>query len=589
MWGIKKKKSTLLLVFILLILTVGRFIIQMKILPVTYVGGGVDEHVFINQAINILKGKWFGDYNTITLVKNPMYSFFYVLINKTGISYPIALIGLYILSILIFLLALYPVIKNKYYLSFTYIFLLYSPVMLDKKFGFRLYRDALLSPLVLLVVASLIGIFLYRNRRYSIFCFWAVLSGFSFFAFSYLREDAIWLKPFFYGAILITLLFLIFKKENFRTRLFRILACFVPLLILYSLTSLLNYKNEQVYGISAVNDHTETYFRDVITDLISIDDGTNQEYIWVHEEALREAFEVSPTLKKLEGQFDSFYIENSTLTTKVESEKQAEIFSGKIVWLMRLAVERAGFGYKSYINVDGKKVKGAIATNDFYKQIHQELSEAFENGSLKKRSGGLAISASAPAKTITDILGNVVPKVIYSTKQTVFYDNYFISEDIRAVSGDSSKVREIEMLINSPLNYPVSSDQSIYNRPITQMIPRVNFIIALYKATAFSFMLSSLIGLAYFGYNLIRRDYNEASYTFFIISLGLIASYFILLIGVSWAYSWVSGDTMNRLYFYTSGAVPILQIFYVINFYGFLKLIKSLISKYKFRNQKFKE
>jgi len=95
------------------------------------------------------------------------------------------------------------------------------------------------------------------------------------------------------------------------------------------------------------------------------------------------------------------------------------------------------------------------------------LSEAFENGSLKKRSGGLVISASAPAKTITDILGNVVPKVIYSTKQTVFYDHYFISEDIRAVSGDASKVREIEMLINSPLNYPVSSNQSIYNRPIT--------------------------------------------------------------------------------------------------------------------------
>ncbi len=117
--GELRKKSTLLLVLILSILTVGRFIIQMKILPVTYVGGGVDEHVFINQAINILKGKWFGDYNTITLVKNPMYSFFYVLINKTGISYPIALIGLYILSILIFLLALYPVIKNKYDLSFT--------------------------------------------------------------------------------------------------------------------------------------------------------------------------------------------------------------------------------------------------------------------------------------------------------------------------------------------------------------------------------------------------------------------------------------------------------------------------------------
>ncbi|MFD2729122.1 hypothetical protein [Enterococcus camelliae] len=581
MCSIKKNYSSIILFFILLILTLGRFVIQMKILPVTYVGGGVDEHVFVNQAINILKGKWFGDYNSITLVKNPMYSFFYVFVNKVGLSYPIALIGFYIVSILIFILAIFPIIKNKYYLSFTYVFLLYSPVMLDKKFGFRLYRDALLSPLVLLVIASLIGLYLYRNKCQPILYMWGILSGISFFIFSYLREDAIWLKPFFFGALLITCLFILFEKKSFSERIIRMIACLIPFLILYSFTSLLSQKNKEVYGVAVVNDHTETYFRNVITDLIAIDDGTNQEYVWVHEDALRQAFEVSPTLKKLEEQFDSFYIDNSTLTTKVDSEGQAEIFSGKIVWLMRLAVERAGLGYKPYVIVDGKQVRGAVATNNFYKKVHKELSVAFEDGSLKKRTKGIAISSSAPAKTSADIINNVIPKVLYSTKQTVFYENYFINEDIRAVNGDSSKVREIEMLINSPLNYPVSSEQSIYNRPITKMIPRVNFIINLYRGTVWTLIVTSLIGMLYFIFCLFNRNFQEHFFGISIINLGLIASYFILLIGVSWAYSWVSGDTMNRLYFYTSGAVPVLQIFYVINCYGFVKLLTATISKYK--------
>lgn len=570
-----------LLIVLLSILTIGRFIIQMKIPPVTYVGGGVDEHVFVNQALNILKGEWFGEYNSITLVKNPVYSFFYVGINKLGISYPIALIGVHIFAILAVIGAIFPIVKNKFYLSFTYLFLLYSPVMLDKKFGFRLYRDALLTPLVLMVLASVIGLFLYRNRSKLSMVGWSTFGGISFFLFAYLREDSMWLKPFFYGAILLTIIGVLVLKTNWLNKLLKVGICFIPMLLIFGLTNVLAYKNEQVYGVNAINDHTQTNFSHVITDLVSIDDETNQEYIWVHEGALRSAFEVSPTLKKLEEQFDSFYIENSTLTVKVDSEEQAEIFSGKIVWLMRLAVERAGYGYKPYIIVDGEKVPGAIATDDFYKNVHQELTEAFESGELKKRTEGIAISKSAPAKSVEDIVENVVPKVLFATGQTINYSMYFINDSLSFVSGDTNRIREIEMLISTPLNYPSNVDQSQYNRPITKMIPLVNSIMSIYQYTAIAVLICAMSGFIFSLYKLMRKDFEEKYIAITLISLGLISSYFALLFGISWAYSWVSGETMNRLYFYTSGSIPILQMFYVISGIGFFEMIKQIFRKFK--------
>lgn len=570
-----------ILAALLIFLTFFRFIIQMKIPPVTYVGGGVDEHVFINQAINMLKGNWFGEYNSITLVKNPVYSFFYVGINKLGISYPVALISFHIISIFALIGAILPIVKNKFYLSFTYLFLLYSPVMLDKKFGFRLYRDALLTPLVFMVLASVIGLFLYRNKSKLSMLGWSLLAGISFFLFAYLREDSMWLKPFFYGAILITVISILVLKTKISDKLLKIVLCILPFVLIFGFTDILANKNEQVYGVDAINDHTQTNFGNVITDLVSIDDGTNQEYIWVHEGALRSAFEVSPTLKLLEEQFDSFYIDNSTLTVKVDSEKQAEIFSGKIVWLMRLAVERAGYGYKPYIVDDGEKIPGAVATDDFYKKVHQELTKAFENGQLKKRTGGIAISKSAPAKSIDDIVKNVFPKVVFSTKQTIEYSKYFIDEGLSSVSGDTNRVREIEMLISTPLNYPSNVEQSQYNRPITKMIPRVNFIIGIYQKTAILMLICAIIGFVFSLFKLIRRNFEEKHVAIVLISLGLIPTYFAVLFGVSWAYSWVSGETMNRLYFYTSGSIPVLQVFYILTGIGFIEMVEKFFQRFK--------
>ncbi|MGX7203921.1 hypothetical protein [Enterococcus pingfangensis] len=578
-----RKKSNLILFSVILLFTLVRILIQMKIPPITFAGGGVDEHVFVMQATEFIKGNWFGNYNSSTLVKNPTYSFFYILIYKFAISYSLALISLYIFAIVLLLIALAPIIKNKYYRTFAYLFLLYSPVMMDKKFGLRLYRDALLTPLVFLVLGSVIGLFLYRNKSKWISLLWSISAGISYLTFYYLREDSIWLKPFFYVALIITLLFVLFSKFNIKAKLIHITILLIPILIFQGGTSLLSYQNLKHYGIYAVNDHTQTSFGNVITDLVSIDDGTSQTYIWVHESALRQAMEVSPTLKKLEEQFDSFYIPNSTLTTKIDSESQAEIFSGKIVWLLRLAVERAGLGYKQEILVNGETVKGGKATNDFYTAVHKELTEAFKVGQLKKRSAGIAVSQSAPTKTIASILENVIPKMLYTAKETIMYTEYYVDNGISQVSGSVDAVREIETLINTPLNYPIGSAQSAHNRPVTAMIRRINSIMSIYKYSSILVTILSMSGFAYAVISMFRKAYEDKFFAISVISLGLFLSYIILLLGVSWAYSWVSGETMNRLYFYSSGTIPVLQLIYILCGYSFIEMTLNLIKKLKIK------
>lgn len=561
-----KETGRIFLVLLASFLTVYRIILQLKLPPVTFAGGGVDEHVFVMQATEFLKGNWFGNYNSNTLVKNPMYSFFYIFVNKIGVAYPFALIMFYILSIIVLICALSPVMRSTLFRFFAYIFLLYSPVMLDKKFGFRLYRDALLTPLIVLLVASLIALFLYRNRSKYLLIAWSILAGVSFFSFTYLREDSIWLRPLFYVALAITFFFILFGKERVLEKVIKMGSLLIPIAIFFGLTMALSQQNEEKYGIYAVNDHTQTHFQNVIADLIAIDDGTNQEYIWVHRTALRSAMGVSPTLRKLEEQFDSFYVPNSTLMVKIDGEKQQEMFSGKVVWLLRLAVERAGVGYQQELVVNGKTELGGKATDNFYKAIHEELTAGFNDGRLKKRSGGISVSKSAPAKKIEDIKKNVLPKILYTAQETALYRSYFVTEDNRAVSGDVMATREIEMLINSPLNYPVSSGQAQYNKPIGGVVKRINRIISLYKITSIPVIILSIIGFVSSIINLKRQGYNDKHFLIVLVSIGLVLSYFILLLGVSWAYSWVSGDTMNRLYFYSSGAIPILQIIYILCF-----------------------
>lgn len=561
--------------------TLLRIVIQLKVPPITFAGGGVDEHIFIMQGTELLGGNWLGDYNSNTLVKNPTYSFFYFLIGKTGVPYTLGLILLYIIAIVLLLLAIRPLIVNKYYLAFSYLFLLYAPVMMDKKFGLRLYRDALLTPLVFFVLAGVIGLFLYRTKSKWISLAWGGLGGISFFFFYYLREDSIWLLPFFYTGLIITLIFVIFQKEKIYLKLIHIVILLLPVLIFKGGTAWLSYENLNHYGVYAVNDHTQTNFRKVITDLVSIDDGRDQTYIWVHQDAINQAMTVSPTFSKLKTQFDSFYIENSTLTTKIDSEEQAEIFSGKIVWLLRLAVEREGLGYQQILSVNGEKIKGGKVTDDFYKAIHEELTSAFNDGRLKRRSGGIAISKSAPAKSWNSILENVVPKIFYTMKETTMYRKYYVDKGISQVSGDGEAVRQIEMLLNTPLNYPPGTPQAEDNKPVDTMIKIINFIITLYKKTSVFVMVLSLCGFIFSLVGSFKRPLADEDFALPLLVLGLFLSYIILLLGVSWAYSWVSGETMNRLYFYSSGTIPVLQLIYVLCGYSFFQFIRKLTNIFR--------
>ncbi|MGX7149247.1 hypothetical protein [Enterococcus ureasiticus] len=588
-----KRKTNFILLTILVVLTLVRVIIQLKIPPVTLAGKGVDEHVFVVQATEFIKGNWFGDYDFITIVKNPMFSFFYVLLNKFSIPYPLGLMLLYIISCLALVYALSPIVKNKYGQSLIYLYLLYSPVMLDKHFGFRLYRDALLMPLILLVLASLIGLFLYRNHSKKILIFWALLAGISYSSFTYLREDSVWLKPFFFTALLITFIFLLFIKSSWKEKIYRMLFLVIPILVLQGCTYAISYQNLQKYGIFTVNDYTQTNFKNVVSDLISIDDGRNQEYVWVSEDTFREALSVSPTLNKISKEVDWLYDPENGMTVEMEDSGNHEIFGGNIVWDLRLVVARAEQGYRQEMIIDGKSEKGGKATDEYFEKVHEELSEAFDQGQLTRRSDGVSVSPSSPAKTWSDIRGNVFPKMKRTLRENVFYSRYGIGLDginpghsLTTVSGDPEAVREIEMLINFPLNYPIGTPEAEYNKPVTYMAKRINSIISIYKWTSPIVILIAMIGFLYSGVRLIKKDYSEKNITVFLVGLGLILSYAVLLFGIAWAYSWVSGDTMSRLYYYSSGAIPVLQVLSILGSISFVSLLMKIQANHSKHNRK---
>ena len=157
-----------------------------------------DDFLMVRYAESMLQGLWLGEFRGATLTKVVGYSAYLAIMSKLGIPYSLGNTVFYCLCVMLFCMALYKLFPNLYVAFFMYVYLLFSPIMLNKDAIQKIYRAGFQSSVTLLLIAAIIGVYgtILRGQHVVRTILWSLLASVSLTVFWFTKEDGIWLVPF---------------------------------------------------------------------------------------------------------------------------------------------------------------------------------------------------------------------------------------------------------------------------------------------------------------------------------------------------------------------------------------------------------
>lgn len=546
----KCNRKYVILFLIVMIATLGRLWLAYE-LPLWRTYMPHDETLLLNYAQNIIKGNWLGDYNNVTLTKGITFSIFLVISCVTRIPYTILLVLYHIVAILIFIYAIKGLIKNPWVLLCIYVFLLYSPGMMSFSITQRIYRNALVMPTVLLILGTFIGIYLRTDKDKKIHIIWAIIGGISLIGFWNLREDSIWIIPFCIVASTISIIrvCVLYKSDEIKIKLKKCFIIIVPFIIFFSGNSIISYINYQVYGIFTLNDRGDTAFAEVSSKILRIEyeDKTeiDENRVWVSRDKYEYIIDHSETLSSIKSSLLEAY---DAWSVSTNGNCPGDIY----IWAIRDGAQWAG------------QYESAVSAETFWKKVNQELEEEIEQKHLKEKKA-IYFSFSLRGLTVDEI-PQFFTDIIRSIKYMVDYE----SANVRAQKSEGTwaELREIEAFTGSYLIYPdeIGGVADSYNIIATYSVLMGNLIISIYQLISPMLTVISVltgIGLVIVA---IRNRTNTRLWNECLILLSLILSLFVLMAGVTWFTNYL-GATPDWVYYYSTGAIPLIQIFQILSIY----------------------
>lgn len=559
-----KEKTALRIVFVLAVmLTLLRFFLASKI-PLCMQGNTPhDDALLVHYATYMLSGQWLGPFTVMTCVKGISYPFFLALNYLTGLPLSFTQALCNVGSVLFFIYAIKSWIKNPYYMIFLYLFLIYSPVTFATELSGIIYRSAIVTPALLIVLGGALGLFLRKYESTRSLIFWSITLGLSFPFFWNLREDSIWLLPFFVAALFITALFIVKKEGKLAVK--KCLILLIPFLCFAIIQVGQGLINQYQYGLFMINDRTGTAFASVISDLIKIDDGGDNQQVWISKQQLALAYTVSPTLASVSKEV------NLSVQNWGSNEEDRGLGGDITAWALRDGVSDAGY----YVD--------AQTMETFYRKVHKELSDAYESGSLTKREG-FYVSGSARGMTGADI-----PFLIDNYKtglhDLIHYSYYRCNP--RNSTGSRKQIRLMEVITNDLAYYPTDQlvDGPGFGEKVQETVTGVceeiaDRINSLYRKTGM--VMASLSFVAYialFILILINRFKDEELWSFWVVQTGLLLSIGILFLGVVWFTSWMAGAYAFNIFYYTSPGLTLLQLVESLTLYMATKSLYNIFLK----------
>ena len=523
-------------------------------------GADYDDFLMTKYAYSILQGDWLGPFGLRTLAKGASFPIFLVCTYLSGIPYSVALIGIYLLAIVVFLIAIHKLISNKWFLFFTYLLLLFSPVMFHIENTQKIYRGGVIVSFALLTIAAMIGLYTRRKEKLSKMLPWSILTGVSLSFFWFLKEDSVWILPFILVAMILMIVDLSKQHSKMKFLVCKLFVIILPILMLGASYIGYCFTNYVHYGVFAVTDRNGTYFKDMIHDLLLIEDHQDIETIWITKDMMYQAIDVSPTLQTIKEEIDDMYDHSWAL------EKNGEIEGDIIYWTIKEAVDQAGI-YD----------QGGKAVNEFYKKVDQELKEAFANQELTKRNAIFLSSVSQGYKK--EDFAYFGPTTVEAVNMLVTYNQNETS--VNVATGPYHDIVLMDHLTNSNIVWP--EEGGAIEKPYLYMTSLANKIVNLYSITGWPLFLLGCLGFILLTVQMIRETWkkNYQLLSLWLVALGLLGTMVVLLFGVEWFCNFFLSSTMRHIYNYTCGLIPILQIFEMIGIYYFFKTLYHYYKKQK--------
>jgi hypothetical protein len=154
-----------------------------------------DDAHFFNQAVNVIQGRWLGEYNHLTLTKGPFYPIFLAANYTLGMPLLISQQVIYCLSGLTLIYSLYYFYKNQFLMLLIYVLYIFHPHFF---FIDRVLREGIYVSLTtfviagsILMMASLAGKVTNSRQQF----LYTLFLGLSFATFWLTREEGVWLIP----------------------------------------------------------------------------------------------------------------------------------------------------------------------------------------------------------------------------------------------------------------------------------------------------------------------------------------------------------------------------------------------------------
>lgn len=335
--------------------------------PLYIKGAEHDDALYAREAINIIKGRWLGEYNDRILSKGVTAVLFIVGAYKLGISYLIAQQILYFLACVSIIHMLKHVIQKKGVLLLCYIILLFNPISYSDAFSY-VYRDGVYTALTLFLISFSFQIFFHYKGEIKKVIGYSIAFGITLAAIYLCREETAYLLPYLMIAMGIIIGFIIGDKncDKKKQRVIAILGIPIGLVLLYVvIIASINYQH---YGRFITNDFTSKDFKDAYGALTRIEQENYIKRVPLNEESRKKLYQLSPKFKELQSYLEG---EEGAIHKNKDTKDYQE---GFLYWAIREGVYELGY------------YKNAQTAKQFYIDLAKEINELCDSRKNSKLS-----------------------------------------------------------------------------------------------------------------------------------------------------------------------------------------------------------
>ena len=380
----KKLSDNKVLIYLIIFVTLVRFMISFSLPSFSIFNLPYDDKLMLFRLTNLLDGKYFGNYNYLTLVKGIIYPLFLYICYITKISYSTMLTILYILSCLYFSFSLKKFVKNKYYILILYVVLLFNPISYSSELFQRLYRNSLSIIEILFFLGLVIRIIYNDKIKIHNYIFLGLIVSIMFLT----KEENIWV----WLVLGILFIYKVYKNINIKNIIVNLIPVF-EIIICLNIVCLVNYNYYKTY---TYNELSKSEFKKTYIKMLEIKEDKKIDHVSIQKDTLYKLADNSKLFNISREKIDKIY--------EAAADENGEINNGNVIWYL-----------KGFTHVYGKFKNGKEA-NKYYKKLGKEIDELFKKGKLEKEFTIPSLFIYTPTwKDIKKVPGYLIKAIVYTS------------------------------------------------------------------------------------------------------------------------------------------------------------------------------